>query len=60
MLLRLKLALERTRLTEHEFFAVAYYWKFNKVLYTDSDVVQFKLNGIIPKYVIQYLTDIGG
>lgn len=59
MLLSLVLAIERSKLTEVDFFRCAHQWAFGKDCASTTDYEQFKLHGIIPKYVIQYLKEMG-
>lgn len=40
------------------FFRAAYYWRFNKMLYTDTDSQEFQLHGVIPRYVEDYVVHI--
>jgi hypothetical protein len=42
-------------LTEYEFFDLAYLARFGKVGATANDAAQYRLHGIIPKYVEWYI-----
>lgn len=57
MLLYFKAKLEELRITYHQFFEVAYQWRFNPphVPCINDDYCQYLLHGVLPKYVIEYL-----
>jgi hypothetical protein len=55
MLLYLKHAISLSGNDEHSFFRSAYYWRFKKILYTDSDALQYRLHAVVPKYVEEYV-----
>lgn len=55
MFLQLHEAMERTKLTELEFFNTCYQYVFDKIRDCSDDVAQFKLHAIIPLYVQQFL-----
>lgn len=57
MLLYMKAKLERLGMTYHQFFEVAYQWRFNpgQVPSLHDDYCQFLLHSVIPKYVVEYL-----
>lgn len=58
MLLYLQNLINESRGDCYTFFRAAYYWRFNKMLYTDTDSREFRLNGTIPKYVEEYVKHI--
>lgn len=55
MLLYLKHAIAQTGNNEHDFFRSAYYWRFQKVLCSDTDAIQYRLHAVVPKYVEEYI-----
>lgn len=55
MNLLLKNALERSKRTEAEFFRMCHIWLFGKDQMCHNDVAQYKLYGVIPKYVQEYI-----
>jgi len=55
MLLYLKNAIYRSGNTSFDFFRTAYLWKYGKVSNSDTDVVQYTLHAIIPRYVRDYI-----
>jgi hypothetical protein len=57
MLLYMKDKLERLGMTYHQFFEVAYQWRFNpgQLPSLHDDYAQFLLHSVIPKYVVDYL-----
>lgn len=55
MLLYLKEAIRKSGNDEHSFFRSAYYWRFEKVLTTDTDALQYRLHAVVPKYVEEYV-----
>ncbi len=58
MLLYLKYLITQSGNDEYAFFRSAYYWKFNKVCNSDTDVVQYRLHAIVPSYVREYVENI--
>jgi len=52
---RLKKALSMSGRTELEFFQIAYLWRFKKVGNCVNDVCQFRLHGIVPTYIKEFL-----
>lgn len=58
MLLFLKHLISQSGNDEYAFFRAAYYWKFNKVCNSDTDVVQYRLHAIVPNYVREYVENI--
>ena len=58
MLLYFKHKLQRLNMSYHEFFEVAYQWKFNpgQMPSLHDDYCQFLLHSVLPKYVVEYLT----
>lgn len=55
MLLFLKYAIAESGCDEHMFFRVAYYWRFGKMLYSDTDALQYRLHAVVPRYVEDYV-----
>ena len=55
MLLKVSEFLTRKRQREHSLFTVAYFWKFQKYPDLREDVAQFKLHGVVPAYVLEYI-----
>lgn len=60
MLLYLKHAIQQSGNDEHSFFRSAYYWKFQKVLTSDTDALQYRLHAVMPKYVEEYVVHLQG
>ncbi len=58
MLLYLQNLIDESRGDCYTFFRAAYYWRFNKMLYTDIDSREFRLHGTIPRYVEDYVIHI--
>ena len=58
MLLYLKDLIRRSGNDEHSFFRSAYYWRFEKVLESDTDALQYRLYAVVPKYVEEYVRHI--
>lgn len=58
MLLYLQHLINESHSDCHTFFRAAYYWRFNKMLYTDTDSQEFRLHSVIPKYVEEYVKHI--
>jgi hypothetical protein len=52
---KLKAAIAQSRRTEIEFFQAAYLWRYKKVHNCVNDVCQYRLNAVIPKYVLEFL-----
>lgn len=48
------------RLTYHEFFRVAYLWKFGKLQDLTADCADYRLCGHLPKYATEYLAHLQG
>lgn len=57
MLLYFKAKLGDLRISYHQFFEIAYQWRFNppRMPSISDDYCQFLLHGVLPKYVIEYL-----
>lgn len=55
MNLLLRNALVVSRKTEEEFFRMCHLWRFGKDQMCNDDVAQYKLHGVIPKYVQAWL-----
>jgi hypothetical protein len=58
MLLYLVETLNRLRTDEQTFFRMAHVWCFGTDPDVSNDVAQYKLHGIVPKYVQRYLTHV--
>jgi hypothetical protein len=54
---KVKQAITNSGRTEVEFFQMCHLWRFQKVQNCVDDVCQYRLHGIIPKYVQQWVTD---
>jgi hypothetical protein len=50
--------LARERLDLRSFFRSAYIWKFGKDANVERDVLQYKIAGITPRYVAEYVQHI--
>ncbi len=55
MLLYLKEAIKRSGGDDLLFFQTAYLWMFDYIHECVADVAQYRLHGIIPPYVCQYV-----
>ena len=55
MILYLVDTLHRLRTDERAFFKLAHFWCFGTNPDLGNDVMEFKLHGVIPKYVERYL-----
>jgi hypothetical protein len=55
MLLYFKAKLDELNLAHWQFFEIAYYKKFGKVVDLKDDGIAFQLHGVIPSYVVEYL-----
>jgi hypothetical protein len=47
--------LNELRAEDHLFFRIAHFWRFGTTPDLSNDVAQYRLHGIIPKYVMAYL-----
>lgn len=48
----------RLRVTEQQFFRTAHMWRFNRDAEINADVLAYKIGGIIPLYVQEFVKDI--
>lgn len=55
MLLYLKAKIAELGTDEHAFFRTAYMWRFGKVLFSDTDAIQYRLHAVVPRYVEDYV-----
>lgn len=60
MLLYLKAKIAELGTDEHQFFRTAYMWRFGKVLFSDTDALQYRLHAVVPKYVEDYIHHLQG
>lgn len=42
-------------ITYHQFFEIAYFWRFQKQVQLHDDFAQFLLHSVLPLYVVAYL-----
>lgn len=42
-------------MSAHEFFQLAYQWKFNKIMDLHDDFAQYLLHSVIPLYAREYI-----
>jgi hypothetical protein len=55
MLLYLKEAIKRCGNDDLQFFQTSYTWMFDRVFECTTDVLQYRLHGVVPKYVQEYV-----
>lgn len=58
MLLYLRNKLDELRIDDIRFFRVAHQWCFNRDVACWNEVSQYRLHGILPKYVVRYLKEL--
>lgn len=55
MLLYFHAKLSELRVTYHEFFRIAYEWKFHKQVDLTGDYSRYQVYGTLPVYVLDFL-----
>ena len=60
MMLYLQATLDRLRISAHEFFETAYMWRFNKQGRVTPDFCIYLTDGVLPKYVVEYVLYLQG
>lgn len=56
MRLYLENHLEQHKITDTDFFRSAYIWRFGKIENVYGDVLQYRVHGVIPSYVAEYVS----